>query len=93
MQGWVGALGRVTGAIGVIHWSCPARALACPGKTPWAKALSEMSSQQLWVLVESPHKGGSYGGVLKENRAEGSPGWGRTLALSLCWGTLPAQAG
>lgn len=68
MQGWVGALGRVTGAIGVIHWSCPARALACPGKTPWAKALSEMSSQQLWVLVESPQ------GKLLRWGAEGEQG-------------------
>lgn len=54
MGGSVGALGRVTGATGVIHWSCPARALGCPGQTQWAKALSEMDSQQPRVLLEPP---------------------------------------
>lgn len=51
MGGLAGALGR---AIGAIRWLCPARAPGCPHQTPWAKALSEMSSQQLAGLGEPP---------------------------------------
>lgn len=51
MGGSAGALGR---AIGAICWLCPARALGCPHQTLWAKAPSEMSSQQLAGLGEPP---------------------------------------